>query len=1238
MLSQLLRFESFYQIKQPSFIILLLVLLAYGISINADVLGSGMELLNVNSPYRLSYFIAVTSVLSIFVAMLFCVNSLLRDQEHRFDGIVGMLAIKQRFISRAMAILMSTLFISSVLSIGLMLGMLSPSIDAEKVAQFSLISYLWPWLVFVLPNTVIVTSLLVALTLIKQNAFVTYITAVLLFILFWLAMIFIGAPITGSMVFKDPSVVSIFALLDPFGTSAFFEQNQFWTPQQKNQQHFSLSGSLLLNRVIWLSIAFAVYFYMQKVVTQHFQSSEVKQIKRQTKRKKKATLATSKLTKQTKSLLEGSLERLQKKPTVTTSTANVTYQFKALFAMSAIEIKLILSQWTFRVFVALVTGMAVIGMLMAVGIFSSGTFSGSYPTTALLIGYSTEAFIPMVTAFIVFYSAEKIWQEKQLQADSFIDSSPVANVTIYGAKLLSLFFIPLFILTIIIIASISFQVINDYYSFDLAHYLSLYYFTTTPVLIQTVLIFFIQTQVASSRFANKYLGMMLSALVVVFLANSTGLLGIEHPLLNINQLPSLLRIDSDLVGYGDFAIKFHYLAGLWTLLALIIAGITLLKWNRGQWIKTKWFSGKKQSPSSGINASNGCNDSNRNVITDNKKLSGIYLPLLLTAFVALAVNIHFKMPASNDYQTQQQSLDFQAVYERKYKQYQTLAIPQVSQMKLEVDFFPDQQRYSVKADYLLLNTDSKAMTEIFVTSLAPLQSIEIAGATATLKDSTTNWSVYLFKLAQPLLPGHSLAMHYQVQQTSSAFAINKGIVNNGSYLNHSQFEPLLGYVDRNEIKDNFERKNRGLPAKAPLTLDRNKPSSYGKFVSQKRSFEAVLSTASGQTAVTSGQLIKTWQQNDRSYFHYKMQQPIYPLVGYFSAEYQTKRIKHNGIVVEMYFHQDHQQNIDEMLRATQATLDYATTNLGPYAFDSLRILEVPAYHPFGGTAAAGVVALSENLYTEDYNDDAAINNPARNTIHEVLHQWWGEKLVPKITQGEGVLVESLTKYMEAVILGQMYGETMARQLTKYSQRRYFSGRAYARSVEVGLVDSYKETYLNYGKGPVVFTALRDLLGEHQINTAFKQLIESHKYTLSATTDDLLNALYDIADAQQTELIQDWLTKVIEYDLAIKKAVVNKLTDGRYQVVIDIKALRLATDKQGLVSEISIDEPINIALFSGHPDSKKTRTLYLENQQINLANSTITLLVKEKPSFVMIDPNYTRLDKDLSNNIAKIGVH
>jgi ABC-2 type transport system permease protein len=1100
------------------------------------------------------------------------------------------------------------------------LGILSPSLDPEKISQFSLNHYLWPWLVFVLPNTIIATSILVAVTLKKQNAFATYITAISLFIFFWVSMMFIGAPVTGSMVFKDPRVVSIFALLDPFGTSAFFEQSQFWTPTQKNKQLFSLSGSLLLNRLIWLSIALAVFLYLHKVVIQHFQPSENTSSKARENSRNK-----SKIIKVMPSFVSAHFKKHLEAPLVTTDTKGVKFQLLALLTLSAIEIKQIIGQWAFSVLVILVTGLAIVGMFMAVGDFSSGIFSGRYPTTVLLVSYSTEAFTPLVTAIIIFYSAEKIWQEKHLKADSFIDSSPVANATIYGAKLLSLFFIPLFLVAINIVSSIVFQLANDYYRLEFAHYLSLFYFIAVPVLIQTVLIFFIQTRIASSRFANKYLGMMISAIVIVLLAISSGLFGFEHPLLNINKLPSLLRIDSDLVGYGDFGIKFYYLALFWGIFALFIAGFTVIKWNRGEWYKTSCFSSKRKSPSHS-------NDTRKQT---NSKLTRVYLPASLVGLLAVGFFIQVNIPVSNDYQARDKSFDDQAIYEHKYKKYQSLAIPQVSEMKLAVDFYPNQKSYSVKADYLLVNTGNEAMHEVFVTARVPLQSIEIAGATVSLKDTTANWSVYLFQLTKPLLSGESLAMSYQLAQSSSAFSIHKGIVNNGSYLNHSGFEPLLGYMEGIEITDKFERENRSLTAKTTSTSDRKKITDKGKFITQKRTFEAVLSTSIEQTAVTSGQLIKTWKKEGRNYFHYKMKKAIYPLVDYFSAVYETKSIEHKGLVVEMYFHPEHGINIDEMLRATQATLDYATTNLGPYAFDSLRILEVPEYHPFGGKATSGIVALSESLYTENYNDGADINNLARNTIHEVMHQWWGEKLAPKIIQGEGVLVESLTKYMEAVILEKMYGNNMARQLRKYTQRRYFSGRAYARTAEVGVIDADHERYLTYGKGPVVFTALKELLGEQKLNTAFKQLIESHQYTLSATTNDLLSALLDIADDSQKGLIQDWLTKVIEYDIAINNAVVSELPDGLYEVVIDVKALRLSTDKDGKVSEVGIDEPIKIALYNMHPERINTDAITIESQLVNQTYSTIILIAEDKPSYVIIDPNYTRLDKNLTDNLEKI---
>ncbi|MCJ8269462.1 MAG: hypothetical protein MJK04_08670, partial [Psychrosphaera sp.] len=259
-----------------------------------------------------------------------------------------------------------------------------------------------------------------------------------------------------------------------------------------------------------------------------------------------------------------------------------------------------------------------------------------------------------------------------------------------------------------------------------------------------------------------------------------------------------------------------------------------------------------------------------------------------------------------DHQSSDESLDNRAAYERKYKQYQTLSAPQIQSTKTLVDIFPGQHKYQVKADNQIINTSHKAIDKVFISSRLALTQINIEGAKLTLQDSTKQWSVYLFELQQPLLPGDTTSMSYRLEQSSTAFAIDNAITSNGSYFTQRELEPLLGYMSRLEIKSSHERKRLGLPEKTE--------GDDGKFITQKRWFESVISTAADQTAVTSGKLIKQWKKDGRAYFHYKMAQTIYPGMSYFSARYQQKNVVHKGVPIQMYFHDGHETNIDEMIQ------------------------------------------------------------------------------------------------------------------------------------------------------------------------------------------------------------------------------------------------------------------------------------------------------------------------------------
>ena len=91
-------------------------------------------------------------------------------------------------------------------------------------------------------------------------------------------------------------------------------------------------------------------------------------------------------------------------------------------------------------------------------------------------------------------------------------------------------------------------------------------------------------------------------------------------------------------------------------------------------------------------------------------------------------------------------------------------------------------------------------------------------------------------------------------------------------------------------------------------------------------------------------------------------------------------------------------------------------------------------------------------------------------------------------------------------------------------------------------------------------------------------------------------------------------------------------------MINVQALRLETGKDSEVSKIGINKPMKIGLFSAQSGVESTASIYLDSQQINQASSTIKLIVEHKPSYVMIDPNFTRTDRNLTNKITKIREH
>lgn len=1209
MLRQLLAFEISQRMRQPAFVLIALACFAYGITISFDDIGEGMSMLRLNSPYRQAYFPALCSAFACFIAMIFCSQDALRDDEHGFAELIGLRSPRARWLSRWLVTQGSILAVLSLIALGMLIGFALPRADREALLPLQAVHLLWPWLTFTLPNSLLCGSLLSWVSYRWRQSAVTFAVAMLLFLTSFTLLMSSGAPLYGSTVMARAEVLSWLSLFDPFGLVGFFAQTQFLTTLEKDSLTLAPGTALLINRAFWLFVSGPISWHLLRRINAEncgLQPTATTRASRLRAHPAETAFADADANQQ-----PGALVAMD-------SVAISAAIWPRLRALLGHELAGLYRGWALRLLLLVWLLLIVVGILMTVGVFSASEYSGRYPTTSLLISHCAEGLSGFAGALLVLFSVELLWTNKGLRIDPLIDSTAVSNGSVYVAKLLALMSIPLLMISLLIALAAGYQLSVGYTRLEPLHYLSLYWYLGLPLLLQAVTLLFVQVLWSRSRWANRYTALIVGALFAVFAAAYLPNLMAEHPLLQLNQFPQLLRMHSELAGYGQLSQQFAVLAVYWSAIALCLAAVSVICWPRGEW-RQRWRMSLRWPRNAGEVRVRWSAVSARQLMI---------LGLLLSA--ASGYWVQEQIPEQNDYLGEQVRLDSLEAYERQHVAFRDQPVPQISASVTRVAFFPDQQRVEIEADNTVHNRSPVALKQILLSSRHPLQSVAIDGATLVARKSGLGWNSYLFTLQRPLSPGASTRMRYRLEHASHRFALDTGLVENGSYFHQGQFEPLLGYVEAFEIGDAEQRRMRHLPPRPRPQPDHSHGEGYGRLMTEKRQFESIVSTSSGQMALTSGNLIAQWKQDGRQYFHYRTDQPIYPLVGYFSAAYVRHSFKHRGTPIEFYVHPAHQRNIKAMLSAVRATLDYNTHWFGTYPHKQLRLIEVPDYQTFGGRASAGVVALNESLFVQDVNDGALINNVLRNTVHEVAHQWWGEKLTPRITAGEKVITESLAKYVEAVVLGQLQGKSAQMHLNDYNRRRYFSGRASITEPERPLIHA-QQAYLSYGKGPVVFLALRDLLGEQQLNRALKHFLDSHQTGMDATMTQLMTSLKSEASSEQSTLIDRWLGEVAEYRLSVENAVLERRSDGRYAVEVDLIGERLVYDSEGQSSPAALDEPIAVGLFAEHPDHSQKTALALQTVLLKNGRQHITLLSDQRPTFVAVDPAGTRTEANREDN-------
>jgi len=720
---------------------------------------------------------------------------------------------------------------------------------------------------------------------------------------------------------------------------------------------------------------------------------------------------------------------------------------------------------------------------------------------------------------------------------------------------------------------------------------------------------------------NKYIGYFISIIVIFIWDLILAAFDVSSNMVVIGGGPSLTYSDMNAFGPGLYgAMWFNIYWVLFSVVCILIAGAV---WNRGsssslmERIKTA----KKQVPSS-------------------YRLISL---VAIVTWIVVAGIVYYNTQVLNEYKSSDQYKEYAAEYEKKYKKYENVNLPKITDAKYFVDIFPYKRDAYVRAILKLTNETNSSIDSIHY-NIDEDWNPEISIPNSELVYEDTDLGYVIYKLNKPLKPGQTIEVEIQTKNISKGFSNETGntsVINNGTFLNNFEVLPSLGYNSGSELSDKNTRKKYDLKPKGRMPeleencsekcMDNYLTDGHSDYIN----VETIISTAGDQIAIAPGSLIKQWKEDERNYYHYKVDHPSQNFFSFISAKFEITKRRWNNIDIEVYYDKKHLVNVEMMIDAVERSLKYYTENFGPYYHKQCRIIEFPRYASFA-QAFPGTMPYSESIGFVINLEDETKNNIVDAVIaHEMAHQWWAHQVVGANMQGGTMLSESFAEYSSLMTMKSIAKTPMEmRTFIKYDHDRYLRGRSRETDKELPLYKVENQTYIHYGKGSVILYALQDYIGEDKVNLAMRNFLDEFKYKEPPypTSLDFLRHLEPLVPDSLNYLINDWFKEITLYDNRMKDASYVKLDNGKYVVSVSIESYKMYADTIGNETKIPINDWIDIGIFS---DDEEEDLLFEKRVKINNSEMSFTFEVDSLPVKAAIDPRRLLIDRVYDDNIKTV---
>lgn len=1142
----LLKFEWKTYFTKPGFYVLLFLTILSGLFVGTNFrLGISPDVFK-NAPYAIAYMLGFMSLLCIFFSTVFSTQILFKETDNNFNLILYATPIRKNdyLVSRFIAVSSLSFLCFVLFTSGFAIGQYT-LIEKDGYTDFNFSFYLQPLLVFGLVNTIFCSAILCCIAWLSKNKLMVYVAGLFIYILYMVMLIFSGSPMMAKGMPQSATTVLLSASLDPFGISAYFLQTSKWSVVQRNTASMPLAGILLLNRLGFLLLSFLSLFITFRAFS--FSIDKKRSGKKLLKHIDTKTISTSKVLSTVKPI------------------TGWQHNWAAIFSFTKIDLKYITKSIPF---VLTCLGLLFYLSMEIYGLIEKGIrLPQKYATSGLMTKAIIENFHGLCLIVILYYANEVVWRSRNSNFNLIENATPVSKTSLFFSKWFTLSIIIIFFTTLMILLGIVFQIQYHYTVFDWHAYAGVYLFTSLPLIISAGIILCVQKMIK-----YRYVGLVVSAAIILLTATSFGEELLSHPLLTF-QIP-YKGLYSDINGFGPYLQLFSWLH-LFGLCVVVMLAI---------------------------------------LITQLKKLRIKLVPLFSLILLGICASwAAVKLMHGYQPKNKEAAIVMQAEYEKKYRQFQNQPQPTITDVKTTIDLFPEKNEYNIAANYIIQNKTNKPIDSILINFDDDII-INEASLTKGINIYQITNPYTVIQLQSPLMPGDTAQFatkfSYKWSAINGHHPLN-AIVQNGSFMRISRYFPTFGYLFENEIETEEDRIRFRLGKATPLVSVDAPKNSADDFIN----LDMIVSTKSKQTAIGVGELIMQWSKGDRNYFHYKTPSPVPFNFAVSSAEYAVKKTTFKGKSIEIYYHPLHHQNVDHLLKNAQLTMEYCEANFGAYPFKTIRFAEISAFTKgFAATAYPATIYMTENvIYNANINADKKQDVINELAGHELAHLWWGtSQISPDNREGKVMITETLAMYTELMLAKKMYENKRVKEIVDMHLGMYLGERGFTEEQSLFKALSYN-VHLSYSKGLVAMYQLTEMIGEEKVNLALRNFLQKHTYpNAKPVSTDFINELYAVSDTLIHTKINDLFKKITFYQFEIKETLVKKV-NTQYELTINGIADKFYEDGTGSKQKTSFSDSIDVAI-SFENGQEKIIT-------VPIINNTISpkVVVDKMPKSLSLDP-------------------